>query len=316
MKIETVKWDGSPITKPGLYSNIPISVYHSAAICDGPSVSSSGLRQIFNKSPAHFYAEWPGNPDRVEQKDKAHFSIGRAVHHLMLGEPFFAKMFAVQPDEYPDSKTGEMKPWHNGSTFAKNWHTEMKVLGRTVLTPSDVENIRGMAMRLGKHPLVRAGALNGMIERSIFWKDKSTGLWVKSRPDAIPGDSGDFVDLKTTTSVLYKDLARTIADLGYHQQGALVRTAAREVLGIASPTFTLVFVEKTAPWCVRVVTLKDNDLDLGERANRAALDAMADCLKAKRWPGPGGDREDAEHIELPEWSQKQIDERLKYGIAI
>ena len=31
------------------------------------------------------------------------------------------------------------------------------------------------------------------------------------------------------------------------------------------------------------------------RRNRAALDAMAACMKAKRWPGPGGDREDAEH---------------------
>ena len=315
MKIKTVEWNGKPITEPGLYSKIPISVYHSAEICDGPSVSSSGLRQIFNKSPAHFYAEWSGNPDRVEQKDKPHFSIGRAVHHLMLGEPFFAKMFAVQPDEYPDSKTGEMKPWHNGATFAKNWHTDMKVLGRTVLTPSDVENIRGMAMRLGKHPLVRAGALNGMIERSIFWKDKSTGIWIKSRPDSIPNASGDFVDLKTTVSVLHRDLARTIAELGYAQQGALIRSAAREVLGIDSPTFALVFVEKTAPWCPRVVTLKDSDLDLGERANRASIDALASCLRAKDWPGPGGNREDAEYIELPAWSQKQIEERLTYGIA-
>lgn len=315
MKSKTIEWDGKPITAPGLYSKIPIEVYHSAEICDGPSVSSSGLRQIFNQSPAHFYAEWPGNPNRAEPKDKAHFTIGRAVHHLMLGEPYFAKLFAQQPDEYPDSKSGELKPWSNNSNFAKAWKTEQAAAGRTILTPNDVENIRGMAIRLGKHPLIRAGALNGMIERSIIWKDKATGIWVKSRPDSIPNDSGDFVDLKTTTSVLHRDLARTIAELGYHQQGALVRTAARTVLGIENPTFALVFVEKTSPWCPRVVTLKDNDLDLGERANRAALDAMAACLKAKDWPGPGGNREDAEYIELPEWAKKQTDERLTYGIA-
>ncbi len=315
MKSKTIEWDGKPITKPGLYSKIPIEVYHSAAICDGPSVSSSGLRKIFSQSPAHFFAEWPGNQNRVEQDDKPHFSVGRAVHHLMLGEPFFAKLFAQQPDEYPDSKTGEMKPWSNNSNHAKAWKAEQSAAGRAVLTPNDVENIRGMAIRLGKHPLIRAGALNGMIERSIIWKDHSTGIWIKSRPDSIPNDSGDFVDLKTTTSVLHRDLARTIAELGYHQQGALVRSAAREVLGIDSPTFALVFVEKTAPWCPRVVTLKDDDLDLGERANRAAIDAMADCLRAKDWPGPGGNREDAEYIELPAWSQKQIEERLTYGIA-
>ena len=316
MKNKNIEWDGTPITKPGLYSKIPLEVYHSAEICDGPSVSSSGLRKIFNESPAHFYAEWSGNPDRLEAKEKAHFALGRAVHHLMLGEPFFAKLFAAQPLEYPDSKTGEMKPWSNLSNHAKAWKESMSNAGRSILTGKDVENIRGMAVSLGRHPIIRAGALNGMIERSMFWKDKDTGLWVKSRPDSIPNDSGDFVDLKTTISVLHRDLARTIAELGYHMQGALIRSAAREVLGIKSPTFTLVFVEKTAPWCVRVVTLKDNDLDLGERANRAALDAVAGCIKSKSWPGPGGDREDAEHIELPEWSQKQIDERLKYGIAI
>jgi hypothetical protein len=66
---------------------------------------------------------------------------------------------------------------------------------------------------------------------------------------------------------------------------------------------------------VRVVTLKDVDLDRGEKQNRYALDAVARCIKSGHWPGPGGEREDAEHLELPEWAQKQIDDRLEYGIA-
>ena len=84
---------------------------------------------------------------------------------------------------------------------------------------------------------------------------------------------------------------------------------------LTKPTFTLVFVEKTPPYCVRIVTLKDNDLDRGQRANEASLDAIAKCLKSKHWPGPGGDREDAENIELPEYAQKQIDDRIEFGIA-
>jgi hypothetical protein len=315
MKTKSIEWDGHAITKSGLYSKISLDLYHSAGICDGPSVSSSGLRRLFNESPAHFFCEWPGNPKRIEPEDKPHFTLGRAVHHLMLGEPFFAKLFAIQPAEYPDSKTGEVKPWSNNSHHAKAWHESMRKAGRSVLIGKDVDNIRGMAESLGHHPLIRAGALNGMIERSMFWRDKDTGLWIKSRPDSIPGDSGDFVDLKTTTSVKWVDLQRTIADMSYHQQGALVRSAAREVLGIANPTFTLVFIEKKAPWCTRVVTLKDNDLDRGEQANSAAMDAMARCIKSGRWPGPGGEREDAENIELPQWSQTQIDDRIKYGIA-
>lgn len=311
--MKTIEWDGKPISKPGLYSKIPLNVYHSQSICDGPSVSSSGLRTLFSQSPAHFYTMWSGNPEREEKDEKAHMIVGRAAHHLMLGEPFFAKLFCVQPAEYPDAKTGELKKWTYAAGYCKDWRTARMTEGRAILTGGDVASIKGMAIALGTHPIVKAGALNGMIERSIFWKDKETGLWVKIRPDSIPTESGDFVDLKTTTSVLWNDLRRTIYDFGYHQQGALVRTGAREVLKIAQPTFTLVFAEKDEPHCVRVVTIKDGDLDRGEKQNRYALDTIARCIKSGHWPGPGGEREDAENIELPEWGQKQIDDRLEYG---
>lgn len=313
--IPSIRWDGKKITKPGVYAGIPLDVYHSQELFDGPSVSSSGLRKIFNESPAHFFDEWSGNPNRKEAKDKRHFVLGRAVHHVFLGEPFFAKLFCVQPEEYADAKTGEMKKWTYNAGVCKAWRDEMTAAGRSILLASEVANIRGMALRLGQNPLVRDGLLNGQIERSIFWRDEQTGIWVKVRPDAIPTDSGDFADLKTTTSVRWTELTRAIAEYGYHQQGALIREAARRVCKIERPTFTLCFIEKESPWCERVVQIKDADLDRGEKQNRVALDLMADCLKAGRWPGPGGDREDAAHIEMPEWAQKQIDNRLQYALA-
>lgn len=312
--MKTTKWDGKQIAKAGLYAGIALETYHSANICAGPSVSSSGLRKLFNESPAHFYSEWAGNPNRVEPEDKPHFRIGRAVHHLMLGEPFFAKLFAIQPAEYEADK-GELKPWNNNAKVCREWQSLRAKEGRAVLTSKDVEALRGMAESLGRHPIVRAGALNGAIERSGFFKDKATGLWLKIRPDAIPTDSGDYTDIKTTQSVLWEDLRRAILDRGYHQQLGLIRTGAR-ALGLPFSSATLIFVEKKKPFCVRVVTLKDNDLDLGEKANRCALDALADCLKARHWPGPGGDREDAENIELPEWASKSIEDRIKFGIPV
>lgn len=315
MPFKTVAWNGKPISKAGIYSKIGLDTYHRGDICDGPSISSSGLRTLFAKSPAHFYSEWPGNPDHVEREDKKHFILGRAAHHLFLGEDYFSNLFAAQPPEYPDAKTGELKKWTYAAAYCKDWRSARETEGKSILTPDMIESIRGMAEALSRHPIIKAGALNGLIERSMFFKDKDTGLWVKTRPDAIPTSSVDFVDLKTTTSVLWRDLQSAIAENGYAQQGALVRRAAREVLGISTPTFSLVFVEKTAPYCVRVVTLKDGDLDRGEKQNRECLDVIARCIKSTHWPGPGGEREDAENIELPEWAQKQIDDRLTYGIS-
>jgi hypothetical protein len=288
-----------------------MSVYHSQTICSGPSVSSGGLRKIFRESPAHFYAEWDGNPKRKERETPAQFILGQAVHHLMLGEPGFAKLFAVQPTDYENEKTGEVKPWTYQAKVCKDWREARLAEGKQILTAQMVEDIRGMATALASHPLVKAGAFNGEPERSLIWQDKETGIWLKSRPDNIPIASGDFIDLKTTTSVLYEDMVKTIGNFHYHCQGALVRRAAREVMGIREFSFTLFFVEKTDPYCVDVVMLKDNDLDRGAIQNQFALRIMANCLKAGKWPGPGADRADARYIELSEREQKYIDDKLE-----
>lgn len=317
-KFKFIEWDGKPISKPGIYSKIPIEVYHTQDVCVGPSVSSSNLRTCFLESPAHFYANWSGNPNRKEEEDKHHFVFGRALHHLMLGEPFFAKLFAVRPDEYPseDRKTGEVtfKKWTRQAAYCAQWEMKQERAGRAILTSTDLENLKGCAKRLGMNAIVKAGALNGYIERSMIWRDKDTGLWLKSRPDSIPGDSGDYVDLKTTQSVQWKDLQRTIHERGYFMQKALVRMGAR-ALGLPFTSATLMFVEKSDPWCERVVTLKEPTLDRGERANRAAIDTIAANLKRNTgyWPGPGGEKDDATPIELPEWADKSVDDRIKFG---
>jgi hypothetical protein len=313
VQIKSIQWDGKQITKPGVYSRVPLDIYHGQEILDGPSVSSSILRELFNKSELHAYSQWSGNPARKAEKIKAHFTLGRAVHHLMLGEPNFAQLFCIQPEEYPDKKTGELKAWSGNATFCKEWKASQEAKGRLILTSKDARNIRGMAEAIGQHPIAKE-ALGGLVERSIFLRDQRTKIWIKSRPDSIPGHSADFIDLKTTTSVQWQDLQRAMGEFGYHQQGALVRRAAREILGMENITFSLVFIEKEEPWAIRVITVKENMLDLGEKQNQAALDRMAACIKSGRWPGPGGDREDAENMELSEWEQKRIEDRLRYNV--
>jgi len=204
-----------------------------------------------------------------------------------------------------------MKPWHSNRLECRAWLDNQERLGKSVLTAADVENIKGMAESLARLPLVRAGILNGQIERSIFWKDEETGVWLKARPDAIPTGSGDFCDLKSCQSVAWPDLMRQITEHRYHQQAACVRTAAVEVLGIPKErfTFTLVFVEKENPWCGRTVQLKPDDLDMGEKQNRKAINIFASCLKTGDWPGPG-ENDDAPFIDLQDHYRNRIAQRL------
>lgn len=318
MIIET-RWDGKPISRPGIYVDVPMEFYHSQRICVGTSVSSSGLRRILEDnggSPAHFYAEWDGNPDAVEPEEKQHLNFGRAVHHLMLGERSFSSQFIIRPNEVPD-EDGVLRPWSGKGSSTKGsqaWTAAARETGRTILTMEQVQHIKGMSKALGLDRMVRAGILSGRIERTIIWRDEKTGLWIKVRPDAIPTDSGDFADLKTTISVQAADIRRAISNYAYHQQMALIREAARRVMKIEPASFSLVFIEKKLPYCVRVAVLRHEDLDLGMKQNRRAIDLVHTCIKEKRWPGPGAG-EEASTFGLDDWYRKRAVKKAEEGAA-
>lgn len=287
------------ISEPGCYA-IPIEAYHSD-ICVGPSVSSSGLRTIWAESPAHFWVRSALNPKRLPQDDRPAFAVGRLAHKLLLeGREGLEQDFAIRPDEWTDWRTKDAKAWR-----------ELQIeMGRTVITPDDLVTVTGMAESLARHPVVKAGILDGHVERSLIWKDAETGIWLKSRPDVIPNSSGDYADLKTTVSVSTKALEQSLASFDYAMQGALVGMASEAVLGIPMQSFTLVWVEKTAPFCVRVTTLTPDDLERGRMQVRAALKSMARCLDTGEWPGPGA-QHDAEYISLPPYAAKRIDDELE-----
>jgi hypothetical protein len=298
------KWNGKPIAMPGIYSGVPISFYHSAEAAIEPSMSSSGLRTIFKESPRHYWSGSVYNPDRIELEETNSLILGRAAHHLLFGEADFRKLFTVRP------ATVNGEAWHGNKTICKMWLQKQEDVGLTVLTMPQLDQIKGMAKSLAEEPLVRAGILNGGIEQSYIWKDIETGVWLKSRPDANPNDGLDFCDMKTTTSVQLDDLRRTIADYGYHQQGALIGEACQQIHHQPMNSFSLLFIESKPPYCCRIVTLKANDLQLGHEANHAALQTFAICLKAKHWPGPGGDQQDAAYIEMQPYAQRRVARQL------
>lgn len=300
-----IPWDGQQITKPGVYSGVPLERYHSGDICDGPSVSSSGLRTIFSISPAHYHAESPYNeePDDEDDEQKAEkeaFVLGRAAHHLLLGEDDFSTQFIMRPDKAP---YGDGRVWNGNNDNCRKWLIEQAKAGRTVLTPKQIKSIRGMARSLAAHPMVADGILNGGIELSIFWLDAETGCWCKARPDAIPTDSSDLSDLKT--SIKYgEDLDREIfVNRRYDMQGEFVRWGIREVWKREVESFSLVFVEKKKPFTVDVVSIDMGNLDEAGDDLRIALRAFAWCYERNNWFGPTGSQQDARYARRSEWAK-------------
>lgn len=305
---------GEHITEPGIYPSIPLDDYHGR-ITEEHSVSHSGLERLWSQSAAHFWNKCPYNPDAEADEPTEPMILGRAAHHLFLGERNFAKQFIRRPLRM----AGYV--WNSNRTEHKEWLAEQDGKGLTVLTPGQIEAIMGMRRSLAAEPLVGQGLLSGRIEQSMFYRDPATGIWVKSRPDTVPTDA-DYVDLKCVASVEPDSLSRMIGEYGYHRQGATVLEAASHTFGVplkfAGPgegglSFTLVFVETKRPHCVEIVTLKPADLQRGMEENHAALRLLKRCLDTGDWPGPSGRQQDARYVGIPSW-QLQKDERRMLSI--
>lgn len=296
-------YSGGKIKTNGVYRGVPIEEYHhNIDLFDGFSISSSGLRRVLDR-PSLYWGFSPYNPRPFEQDDKKALEFGKAAHMLLLGEDDFARRYVLRPEKAPGDP--DKRAWNANNLFCKSWLKDQADAGRTVITETEIGHIRNIAAALRNKEAIRLGIMNGQIERSIFMKYGN--IWLKTRPDVVPNDSGDFVDLKTAASVDDDSLSKAIYNNGYHVQAGLLRMIVREVIGAdAFTSFTFVFVEKAPPYDVRVMQLKDEDIDLGEQLARRAIDTVNECLKRGVWPGYDGFEKQIGWIEMPSWSKTRI----------
>lgn len=274
-------WSGAKIGEPGIYRKVPMEAYHGD-LCVGPSISSSGLREIENRSPLHYFATSYLNPDRPADESTSAMDLGRAVHTLLLSEDGFRDDYVTRPETYPDAKTGEFKPWNGNATVCKEWLAEQREAGKTVLLKQQVTDIQGMAERLSKNQ-VAVDLLRGRIERSIITQDKATGVWLKSRPDSIPADTV-IADLKTCADASQLAVGRSIMNYGYLQQMALGMTSLEEVGQKQVKEAVLLYVETGYPYAFNIKPLDNSDVYTAMRLNRRAINTFAECVKAGDWP--------------------------------
>ncbi len=295
---------GVKVDIPCAIRNMPMDVYHGQP-CVGPSISSSQLRTIFSKSLAHYWNQSPLNPDREPFQDTEATILGRAAHHLLLGEGEFNRFFVLRPTKAPDGRD-----WHGANKTCKDWLAEQALEGLTVIKPDQLDYIKGMSQSLAREPALQGGILNGHVELSMFYPDPETGIWVKSRPDAVPNDA-DGADLKCVADVFDDGISRGLGDRGYHQQAALTFEAVRYVFGRTMENFFLVYVEQKRPHSVRVDTIHPDDVQAGIEENSAALQLFSRALSDNYWPGPKNAAGDGGFVRRTNWTREWAKRRLE-----
>lgn len=263
---------GQAAPKAGLYRT-HLEHYHTQAVCSGPSISSSGLRDIF-KCPQYFWRYSNLNPDAYTRPVSPAMIFGRAAHALLLGDEVFDDHYVVSP--FDSFRTKE----------AKEWKATMESANMAVLTEKDMIHIAEMSKNLAAEPIIKAGLLEGEAEVSMLWEDRETGIWLKSRVDLLP-TSGYMADLKTTTTADPKACFYKTRDFRYDMQMALGKMGLRELLDLDTEGCALVYAESKEPYMSYVQEIDKSDLELAEVDVRTAINTFAECLAKNEWPGWG-----------------------------
>lgn len=276
------------ITAPGIY-DIPIDQYHNDPnLCDGPSISSSGLKAIA-ECPAKYWAFSPYNPNRFPPRESRALDVGRAAHALVLGEPEFNRHFVISP--YDDFRTAAAKAWRDEQT-------------RTVLKAADYEMTQAMAAAQRATPAVAGAFRNGMPEKSLVIKDKETGIWLRARPDWLPDDVGtDFViEYKTAVTIEPRKLSADVYRYGYHIQAAVMMDVIAAVTGVSPLGIAHVVQEKEPPYLADLRMFSAEQIEHGRMIYRTALQMFASFLKSGDWPGY---TTTPQYFGTPAWVAKQ-----------
>lgn len=259
------------VSEPGVYS-IPEDIYHADPV-PGGSLSASGAKLLLPPScPAKFdyYRKNGGRPDTEA------FKFGRAFHSVMFGEG--------QEVVVVDAKDWKTKA-------AQEERKAAEAAGKIALLQKDRQKIDDMVAACQSHPLasVLFDREDGEPEQSLFWRDQSTGVMLRSRldwnPNPRPGRPTIYTDLKSTINASPSSLSKTVASYGYFMQAAFYLDGIR-ALGLAdNPVFWFAFQEKEPPYLIQVAEVDKQALRIGREKNREAIETFARCTASGEWPG-------------------------------
>lgn len=228
---------------------------------------------------------------------------GTLVDCLLLTPAQFKDLFAVQPTEYPDSKTGEMKPWAGQAKFCKAWKEDQG--GRIILRQGpkeedgerslyqkpNLEDAKAAVQRILGDPAV--APLLEHCERQVLvageYVDGETGMVVpvKGLIDVVPHGKGvdDWLaDLKTARDASAAGWSRTCFQRAYHVQAAWFLDLWNAATNEERTTFAHIVQENVSPWQVGRRILSQEFLTMGRALYREALRFYARCLKEAAWP--------------------------------
>lgn len=292
----------------GIHPGIAMKEYLSDNLTPEPALSSSGIRTLFEETPAHFAArnprlsDWPMEDDSTKETD-----LGTIVHGLILG--CGGDFCVIDPTSFRNKDGSQAKNFNNADAKAAKQQAEDK--GLIVITPAVNRQATMIADRASEAILKRYGHIweSGVSEATMIWQ-RFDGLWCRARVDRLNDISGYIFDIKTTSRGLAEfGLASKFAGEGTDIQAAHyidgLEAIRPELAGRIR--FVIIALEVEPPYEIRFLSMPSSTIAKCQQIVDLAALRLAACLAENRWPGyedgEGGERV----LPVVEWREKRLE---------
>ena len=256
--------------KDGIY-NVTIDEYHN-----GPGISRSGLFEFRSKSPLHYWHKYVNpeykKPEPIAMITKRNpLEFGNAVHSYVLEKDKFNNEYAVWDGPSRVTKAGK-EEW--SKFIAEN-------AGKFILDAEAFDEIQSFNRAIINDGTAAELVNGGLVEKSLYWTDKDTGMLCKARPDIY--HSNMVVDLKTAADASPNTFERAIYQRGYHIQCAMIHEALKNICSINMKDFVFLVVEKSEPYPIGIYKLDEYALEQGVQEFKETLTEMKRCYDDNNW---------------------------------
>jgi hypothetical protein len=275
--------------EPGIYHGMPNDEYHGRI----EAIGNSGLKAVL-ESPAYYFGQYldPNCPPESERETPAR-RFGNMVHCVLFEREAFDTRYKVGPAV--TSKA--VKAWKEFEASLDD--------GCTALSPREYACAMKVRESVLAIPDMASALSSGHGEVSAFWRDPTTGVLCKCRPDwvhPVGDDAVILIDGKTYASADEAEFARQVAKMSYHLQDAWYSDGYQIASGKKVLGFIFLAIADEYPHLANPMMLDDDSRAVGRRMYRRALDTYAECSRTGSWPGYSND---VKLISLPAWAIKE-----------
>lgn len=227
-------------------------------------ISASDLKN-FLKSPKYFY--YQKYTKKKDGEEARHFTLGSALHEVILQPKLFKTNYVVYPDCNLKNK-GEREKLE----IFKELHKPKKVIMQ-----GEMDMIMKLSIESTKKTTLVDLIRDSYRELSCYTRDEKTGIKVRLRPDSYNRKKNTITDLKSCVDSSKKEFKSSVYSYGYSLSGAFYM----DFLNVENYIFCA--LEKQEPHQVSLYALSDIMIEHGREQYRMALDLMKWSIDNNYW---------------------------------